>query len=149
MLDSQESEATLLCVVLARDRQLQLENFLNHNNARPWQPGSVDCCMVLADWAVWLGHPEPAAHLRDAYDSDEGFRRIIAAHGGVVPLVASCIPASSKRIQHPSVGDIGVIGSPTNIKRQFGAIHDGSGWLVRMHGSFGRMTAQTLAAWTI
>ncbi|SDN84575.1 hypothetical protein SAMN05216328_13937 [Ensifer sp. YR511] len=105
--------------------------------------------MVLADWAVWLGHPDPAEHLRGTYDSDEGFRLIIAAHGGVVPLVSSCIPKPAKRIQHPSAGDIAVIGSPANIKRQFGAIHDGSGWLVRMHGSFGRMTAQTLAVWTI
>ncbi|WP_181529486.1 DUF6950 family protein [Ensifer adhaerens] len=130
-------------------RSCQLTAFLADNNARPWRPGHVDCCMVLADWAVWLGHPDPAPHLRGTYDSDAGFREIIAAHGGVVPLIASCIPASGKRIQHPSVGDIGVIGSPTNIKRQFGAIHDGSGWLVRMHSSFGRMTAQMLAAWTI
>lgn len=134
-------------LVTARHKLLQ--SFIADNNARPWQPGKVDCCMVLADWAVWLGHPDPAAHLRGAYDSDEGFRAIITAAGGVPALVATCVPTSGKRIQHPSAGDIGVIGSPTNIKRQFGAIHDGSGWLVRMHGSFGRMTAQTLAAWTI
>lgn len=134
---------------LVAARHSLLQSFIADNNARPWQPGSVDCCMVLADWAVWLGHPDPAAHLRGAYDSDEGFRQIIAAHGGVPALVATCVPTSGKRIQHPSTGDIGVIGSPANIRRQFGAIHDGNGWLVRMHGSFGRMTAQTLAVWTI
>lgn len=75
--------------------------------------------------------------------------RFIAAAGNVSALVASCAPRSGKRIQHPSTGDIGVIGSPTNIHRQFGAIHDGNGWLVRMHGGFGRMTARTLAAWKI
>ncbi|MDX0413904.1 hypothetical protein GOC69_24160 [Sinorhizobium medicae] len=105
--------------------------------------------MVLADWAVWLGHPDPAAHLRGAYDSDEGFRAIIAAAGSVPAVVAECVPASGKRIQHPQRGAIGVIGSPSNIHRQFGAIHDGSGWLVRMHGGFGRVTAKTLAAWEI
>lgn len=127
----------------------KLAAFIADNNRRPWQPGQVDCCMVLADWAIWLGHPDPAAHLRGTYDSDEGFRAIIAAAGNVPALVASCIPASGKRIQHPAPGDIGVIGSPTNIHRQFGAIHDDSGWLVRMHSGFGRMTARTLAAWKI
>lgn len=105
--------------------------------------------MVLADWASWLGHPDPAAHLRGTYDSDEGFRAIITAAGNVPALVASCVPRSSKRIQRPSAGDIGVIGSPTNIHRQFGSIHDGNGWLVRMHGGFGRMAARTLAVWKI
>jgi len=126
-----------------------LSDFLRQNNTRPWQPGTVDCCMVLADWAVWLGHPDPGAHLRGAYDSDEGFRAIIAAAGSVSALVAQCVPPSGKRIQHPQRGTIGVIGSPSNIHRQFGAVHDGSGWLVRMHGGFDRMTAKTLAAWRI
>ncbi|WP_179875702.1 hypothetical protein [Sinorhizobium sp. BJ1] len=127
-----------------------LAAFLADNNTRPWQPGHVDCCMVLADWAMWLGHCDPAPHLRGVYDSDGGFRAIIAAHQGAVPLVASCAAnIGGKRVQQPQRGDIGVIGSPINIHRQFGAIHDGSGWLVRMHGGFGRMTARTLAAWRI
>lgn len=105
--------------------------------------------MVLADWAGWLGHPDPAAHLRGTYDSEEGFRAIITAAGSVPALVATCVPTSGKRVQNPRHGAIGVIGSPSNIHRQFGAIHDGRGWLVRMHGGFGRMTAKTLAAWEI
>jgi hypothetical protein len=121
-----------------------------HNNALPWQPGAVDCCMVLADWAVWLGYPDSAAHLRGTYDSDDGFRAIIASHGGAVPLVGKCAASIGlRRVPRPSCGDIGVIGSPSNIQRQFGAIHDGNGWLVRMHGGFSRMTARTLAAWEV
>lgn len=128
----------------------RLAAFIAENTARSWQPGHVDCCMVLADWAMWVGHPDPAAHLRGTYDSDEGFRVIIAAHQGAVPLVASCVAnIGGKRIQRPQRGDIGVVGSPINIHRQFGAVHDGSGWLVRMNGGFGRMTARTLAAWRI
>lgn len=127
----------------------RLAAFVADNNARAWQPAQVDCCMVMADWAIWLGHQDPASHLRDVYDSDEGFREIITAHGGVVPLVATCIPRNGKRIQRPIAGSIGVIGSPTNIHRQFGAIHDGEGWLVRMRDGFGRMTARTLAVWQI
>jgi hypothetical protein len=131
-------------------KSCQLAAFLADNNTRHWQPGHVDCCMVLADWAVWLGHPDPASHLRGTYDSDEGFLAIITAHDGAVPLVATCVAnINGKRIQRPARGAIGVIGSPSNIHRQFGAIHDGQGWLVRMHGGFGRMTARTLAAWRI
>ncbi|MEY9198665.1 hypothetical protein ABIA16_003781 [Sinorhizobium fredii] len=127
-----------------------LDGFLADSNARAWQPGQVDCCMVLADWAMWLGHEDPAAHLRGAYDNDDGFRQIVAVHQGAVPLVASCVAKiGGKPITAPQRGTIGVIGSPINIHRQFGAIHDGTAWLVRMHGGFGRMTARTLAAWKI
>lgn len=105
--------------------------------------------MVLADWAAWLGHPDPANRLRGTYDSDEGFRAIIAAHGGVPALVASCVPTGSKPTTRPNRGDIGVIGSPTNIYRQFGAVHDGNGWLVRTPAGFDRVTARTLNAWSI
>ena len=130
-------------------RSCQLAAFIAHNDARPWQPGHVDCCMVLADWAMWLGHVDPAAHLRGTYDSDEGFRAIITAAGNVPALVATCLPRNAKRIQRPTVGTIGVIGSPINIHRQFGAIHDGNGWLVRSRGGFQRVTAKTLIAWEI
>lgn len=106
--------------------------------------------MVLADWAKWLGHNDPAAHLRGTYDSDEGFRDIIDAHHGAVPLVGGCVAnIGGAVVDRPTRGDIGVIGSPTNIHRQFGAIHDGKSWLVRMHGGFGPMTARTLAVWKI
>jgi len=128
----------------------KLRGFIADNNARPWQPGYVDCCMVLASWATWLGHPDPAAHLRGSYDNDEGLRAIIVAHQGAVPIVSTCAAnIGLKPTSKPTRGDIGVIGSPSNIHRQFGAIHDGKGWLVRMHGGFGRMTARTLAAWEI
>lgn len=128
----------------------KLATFIADNNARPWQPGHVDCCMVLADWAISAGHSDPATHLRSAYDTDDGFRAIIAAHQGAVPVVAACASAISlKPTTRPRCGDIGVVGSQSNIHRQFGAIHDGKGWLVRMHGGFGRMTARTLAAWEI
>lgn len=128
----------------------QLLAFVADSNARPWEPGQVDCCMVLADWAMWLGHDDPAVHLRGTYDTEDGFRAIIAGAGGAVPVVAACVSKlAGKPVTSPKRGDIGVIGSPTNIHRQFGAIHDGKSWLVRMHGGFGQMTARTLAAWKI
>ncbi|WP_183923038.1 DUF6950 family protein [Rhizobium mongolense] len=128
----------------------RLAAFLADNNARPWRPGKVDCCIVLADWAMRLGHDDPASHLRGTYDSEDGFKSIIAAHQGAVPTVQRCVAKIGGVLTTgPHRGDIGVIGSPSNIHRQFGAIHDGKSWLVRMHGGFGQMTARTLAAWRI
>ncbi|SMF65977.1 hypothetical protein SAMN02982989_3425 [Xaviernesmea oryzae] len=134
-------------LVTAVDR---LDEFLSWYGSLPWSPGSkVDCCLTLAEWAIWLSHADPAAHLRGTYDSDDGFRAIIAAYQGVVPLVASCLPSAAAPTASPRRGDIGVIGARVNPLHQFGAIHDGRGWIVRQKQGFGRMSARTLAAWTI
>lgn len=126
-----------------------LEEFLWAYGEKPWQPGQVDCCLFLAAWAVWLGYPDPAAHLRGAYDSEEGFRAIIEQTGSVTVLVGSCASLiRGRRLQRPICGAIGVIGSATNIHRQFGAIHDGERWQVRLKDGIGPMTAQPLGIWS-
>ena len=128
----------------------RLAAFTAANDVLPWNPGTVDCCIVLADWAIWLGHPDPAAHLRGAYDSDDGFRSIIDAAGGVVPIVARCVSnIGGVRIARPITGAVGVIGSPHNIQRQWGAIFDGRKWLVRFTNGFSPMAASPLAIWKI
>lgn len=127
-----------------------LSSFIAANNALPWNPGTVDCCIVLADWAVWLCHPDPAPHLRGTYDSDDGFRRIIAEAGGAVPVVKRCIDnIDGNLISEPQLGAVGVIGSPHNLDRQWGAIFDGKRWQVRFSEGFGPMTARPLAIWKI
>jgi hypothetical protein len=127
-----------------------LVSFLETNNALSWRAGTVDCCIVLADWAVALGHPDPASHLRGRYDSDDGFRQIIAAAGGAVPVVERCVKKiGGERVDRPLPGAIGVIGSPHNIERQWGAIFDGQRWLVRFSNGFAPMAASSLAIWKI
>lgn len=134
----------------ARDLAAIVSAFISAEKQKPWQPGHVDCCMVLANWAMWLGHADPAPHLRGHYHDEDGFRAIIAAHGGVVPLVASCVAnLGGKRVQRPFCGAIGVLGSKTNPDRQFGAIHDGTSWRVRMINDYGTMCATPLAVWDI
>ncbi|MDX0251144.1 hypothetical protein GOC31_20825 [Sinorhizobium meliloti] len=127
-----------------------LAEFLRAYGEKPWQPGKVDCCLFLAAWAVWLGYPDPARHLRGAYDGEEGFREIIEKSGSVTVLVGSCASLiRGRRLQRPICGAIGVIGSATNIHRQFGAIHDGERWQVRLKNGIGPMTAQPLGIWFI
>jgi hypothetical protein len=128
----------------------RLAAFLAANDRKPWEPGTVDCCLFLADWAMWLGHEDPAAHLRGTYSDDDGFRAIIAAHEGVVPVVAACVAnINGKRVQQPRCGSVGVIGSAANIKRQWGAIFDGSRWIVRSRQGIGPIAAKPLAIWEI
>lgn len=127
-----------------------LTEFLSAYRNKPWRPGEVDCCLFLAAWAIWLGHRDPAQHLRGSYDSKEGFRAIIERAGSVSALVGSCVASiGGKRLQRPLCGAIGVIGSATNIHRQFGAIHDGERWNVRFKNDVGFMTAAPLSIWMI
>ncbi len=130
--------------------EASLAAFFAAHDVKRWNPGSVDCCLALASWAIWLGHPDPAEHLRGAYDTEEGFRHIISSAGGVVPVVRRCVERiHGRRINLPQPGAIGVIGSPTVHQRQFGAIFDGSHWRVRFISGFGRMVAAPLAIWEI
>lgn len=127
-----------------------LQDFFRANAEKPWSPGSVDCCMFLASWAIWLGHPDPAQHLRGTYSTDDGFRAIIWEAGGVVAVVESCAASiGGKRLQRPVCGAIGVIGSHSNVDRQVGAIFDGVRWNVRFMNKIGHMSAVPLAIWSI
>lgn len=127
-----------------------LTAFLSAYERKQWSPGTVDCCLFLAAWAVWLGYPDPAQHLRGTYRDEAGFRNIIDEAGSVTAVVErSALSINAKRLQRPLCGSIGVIGSPTNIHRQFGAIHDGEGWNVRFITGVHRMIATPLAIWSI
>ncbi|NTA10811.1 DUF6950 family protein [Agrobacterium tumefaciens] len=128
-----------------------LAAFLASTEREPWTPGDrVDCCLVLAEWAIWLGYPDPAAHLRGAYQPGQGQLDILAESGGAIALVKSCAAALSlSHTDTPQAGDIGVVGSAHNITRQFGVIHDGAGWLTRTPHGFARVAAKTLAAWRL
>jgi len=127
-----------------------LADFFRAYERKPWQPGQVDCCLFVAAWAMWLGHTDPARDWRGSYDSEEAFQSIIRKSGGVVPLFESCAAhIKAKRVQHASAGDVGVIGSPTNIDRQFGAIFDGERWNIRFIHNIGPMTAKPLAIWRL
>ncbi|MGZ2403888.1 DUF6950 family protein [Rhizobium ruizarguesonis] len=128
----------------------RLAAFLVQHDTLPWQPGTVDCCLALADWAMWIGHEDPAAHLRGTYDTDDGFRAIISAANGAAPVVEGCVAnIQGVPLDAPVTGAVGVIGSRSNIHRQWGAIFDGRRWLVRSRAGFGAVSAPALAIWEI
>ena len=129
---------------------MDLDDFLAAHTALPWAWGSVDCSLVLADWAVANGHPDPAPDLRGAYSDDLGWRRIVVARGGLRPLVSDlCARAGFASVLSPARGVVGVIGALHNVDRQWGAIHDGTRWLVRGTEGFAPLTAHPLGMWVI
>lgn len=128
-----------------------LARFIAADEGEPWTPGGkVDCCLSLANWAMWIGHPDPAAHLRGTYEPGVGQTDILARSGGALALVEVCARSiGGYRVECPSRGDIGVVGSLKNATRQFGVIHTGESWITRTSAGWVRVTATTLAAWKI
>lgn len=129
----------------------KLAAFLAWDAKREWSPGSVvDCCLALAEWAIWLGYPDPASHLRGAYTAGDGQVDILHSSGGALALVAQCAATiDAVPLHKPSCGAIGVIGSEKCFTRQFGVIHDGAGWITRTKNGYERVVARPLAIWKI
>lgn len=130
--------------------QRTLGDFLRAYDVKPWAPPSVNCLMFPAAWAIWLGHRDPVEKWRDVVRDDDHMRAIVAEAGGCVPLMEEAVLAIGGRpVPHPSCGDVGVVGSHSNIHRQFGAIFDGECWRVRFIDRVGSMVAKPLAIWRI
>lgn len=129
---------------------MDLDEFLAVHALLPWGWGTVDCSLVLADWAVANGYADPAEHLRGEYSDELGWKAIVVARGGLLPLVSDiCDRAGILQTSAPARGVVGVIGALHNADRQWGAIHDGTQWLVRGEGGFGPLTAHALGMWVI
>lgn len=127
-----------------------LEEFKLHHGSLPQNWGKVDCCLVLADWAMWLGEKkDAAAFLRDTYSTEWECRNIIRKSGGLVKIIDSCTAQIGwVRVERPEAGSIGVIGSRIGGSRQFGSIYDGQNWLIRLQTGFQAFKAQPLAIWS-
>jgi hypothetical protein len=127
-----------------------LDAFLEAYGLRPWAPGTTDCCLMLADWAVTLGLADPAAHLRGTYATEAEFWALAEAAGGLWQLVGQCAAlVGARRINRPAIGAVAVIGSALVPHRQWGAVWDGGGWRVRVQTGVITMTAPALAIWEI
>lgn len=136
------------------ERMARLEDFCDRTNPLPHAWGGPDCTLLLADWAVENGHPDPAADWRGAYDSETSCRALLAARGGLTAHVEACAADIGLTPLHePEFGSIAVIGSDRNIDRQWGAIWNGARWLVKWgDGTSARWTpfaARPLGIWRV
>ncbi len=124
--------------------------FLADYGAMPQVWGEVDCSLVLADWAMANGYTDCAGHLRGTYDTAEECMAVVEAAGGLVPLVGGlAVGLGLQETPRAVPGAIGVIGSPTNIHRQWGAIFDGRDWQVRLQSGFVAVKASVIIMWII
>jgi hypothetical protein len=127
-----------------------LAAFLAAQERKSWDAATLNCMLFPAAWAIWLGHRDPVENWRGAFSTEPEYLAIVRASGGCVPLMdAAAMRIGGQRSAIPTCGSVGVIGSPTNFERQFGAIFDGSRWLVRFTNRIGHMAARPLAIWSI
>jgi len=127
-----------------------LEQFLEDYGAMPWSPGEVDCTLMLADWWIACGRVDAAAGIRGAYADEAGYQAIIARYGSLSGLIDACAPkAGGRRTDDLQAGCIGVIGSRTDVTKQFGAIFDGSRWRLRNADGVRAIAARPLAIWDL
>jgi hypothetical protein len=114
------------------ERMARLDAFCARTSTFPHVWGSADCTLLIADWLVENGHPDPAAEWRGAYDSEASCRALLAGRGGLIGHVAACAAQIGLTPLHePEFGCIAVIGSAVNPDRQWSAIWNGARWLVR------------------
>jgi hypothetical protein len=129
----------------------ELERFLSFDSEREWSPGEVvDCCLSLAEWAIWLGYDDPAKNYRGSYTEGQGQADALERVGGALTIVGRLAASiNAQCISEPLAGCIGVLGSATNPTRQFGAIFDGRQWITRTSSGWQEVTARVLGIWKI
>lgn len=106
-----------------------LGEYLRSLGGRKREAGVFDCVTIVADWAMANGYPDPMAHRRGAYDSEEQALDLIADAGGLVALFDEFLGAAGivEREGDLQPGDIGVIAIRGE---EAGAIFTGGRWVL-------------------
>lgn len=137
------------------ERMARFERFVGETDATPHVWGVSDCSLMVADWCVANGYPDPAAELRGTYATEAECRAILEARGGLSNVVAACASlAGLAAIHEPEFGCVAVIGSPSRQSRQWSAIWNGHKWMVRWLSADGRpmwapFIAKPLGMWRV
>jgi hypothetical protein len=135
--------------MMTDDRAYLLGEFLGLR--RTFRYSVCDCATRLADWMMFCGYDDPAADFRDAYRTELEAARQLRRAGGFVPLIdrlakrAGLAPAEGPF----PVGAVGVIGNGRKLFHSFGAIHDGSSWIVFSPRGDVPVKARPLTAWVV
>lgn len=117
--------------------------------ARQWAWGRIDCSLMLAEWALANGWPDPAAGLRGTYGGPVSCARLVRRAGGLLALVGGRLDAIGlRRAAVPAEGVIGIVGAASGI-RQWGAIRAGGRWRVRIETGVIALRAAPLGMWSV
>ena len=129
---------------------MNFQSWKQNYEATSFVYGVADCCLALADWAKANGYPDGATDLRGTYNNENDMYSIIQTYGDVVGIVEHCASiAGVAQASRQQIGSIAVIGNPSNMYRQWGAIWDGVRWQVFLKGGFTGLTAKPLKIWAV
>ncbi len=124
-----------------------LNTFLAQAEGKRFQPGTWDCCLLVADWVKANTGIDGASPWRGRYATRIGYLRHLKAGGGVAGVVARGADlAGLSRTDEPRRGDIGVIEAtdgPT------AAICLGSRWMTVGRKGVAVVTAGAVTAWGV
>lgn len=109
---------------------MQMSNlgaYLREQGGRSREAGQFDCCTFPADWCIASGLPDPMAHWRASYDTEDEALVFIREAGGLVKLFDCGMSSAgiSRRVGEPVAGDLGVIRIG---EHEAGAIFTGRRW---------------------
>ena len=124
-----------------------LTAFLAQAEAKRFQPGTWDCCLMVADWVKENTGIDGAAPWRGRYATRIGFLRHLKAGGGVEGVVSrGAAVAGLSETEEPQRGDIGVIDVGQG---QTGAICLGSRWVTAGPRGVAVLTGPHTKAWRV
>lgn len=127
-----------------------LNDFLERAAATPFQPGTFDCCLWLADWGRELTGVDAAADWRGTYDDALGCLAAMRAQGGVAKLVRrGATDIGMKRLSEPQAGAVGIIRAvlPGNVRAHLGGLYTGQRWAFLTPEGIALSKCGHVAAW--
>lgn len=128
---------------------MTLELYVQRLAAAPFVFGECDCMLALADWVRELNGTDVGRLYRGHYSTEAGWQAIVAAAGGLVPLVDRLATlAGIVRVPQPQPGDIGVVDLP--LAGHAGAILAGKRWVVKLNrGLLAAAAPPVVASWGV
>ncbi|BAL76011.1 DUF6950 family protein [Bradyrhizobium cosmicum] len=111
---------------------MHLADYLDEVAGRDCGYGRLDCAILMADWLVRCGWPDPMADRRGTYGTERAYRAAIRSEGGIV---ASCrrrfAMLGLAETTTPRAGDVTLVLTPFGMRagrplcRPTGGISDG------------------------
>lgn len=94
-----------------------LADYLRLIAARPFKPGSLDCCIFMADWIFRVTGKDPIADRRGSYSTEREYRQLLRAEGGFVAACgARALAAGLHETEAPKAGDVLLVDAPVAVR---------------------------------
>lgn len=126
---------------------MTLAEFLDHAAAEPFADGTADCVLMVSDWVVECGHPDPAAPFRGRYRTALGRERIVRREGGMLAVMrGGARRAGLAEAERPVPGDVGLVEMNG---LTLAAICTGLQWAAKGQGLIVSPAEHVLGAWRV